>query len=339
MKLAIRLVILAAMVHPSPARSQSLTVEADLTAGYSTDEVGAVATQLRAFGDLKAGVRFYLETAWSRHSDKESDAFTAAYPYDRQVEVIETYGERLFTPGKGLVSFRAGRYRTPFGIAGRSDHAYSGFLRSPLIRYDDYFALSNTFLEQGADVIVGVPQLTVETSLGVPGDVGDVKRRSGFDSVVRLQGYRGAWIVGVSHIRTNPSQPESFALGRAEFTGVDVRWTRDGVLARGEWITGQPFDGPTTDGWYADVMLHRVAMGPVTAVLRAEQLHHNSVDRLSDDSTATFMLHETRLTVGAKVRLPHGLTAQMNLFHRSGNIPAIRQTPIDLALTYSIRIH
>ena len=38
--------------------------------------------------------------------------------------------------------------------------------------------------------------------------------------------------------------------------------------------------GPTTDGWYADVMLHRVAMGPVTAVLRAEQLNYNSTPGL-----------------------------------------------------------
>ena len=339
MKRAILIVLFAAAVDPSPVLGQSLTVEADITAGYSTEEIGALATQLRAFGDLKAGVRFYLESAWARHSGKESDAFTAAYPYDGHVNVIETYGERLFTPGKSLVSVRAGRYRTPFGIAGRSDHAYSGFLRSPLIRYDDYFALSNTFLEQGADVIVGVPQLNVETSLGVPGDVGDVKRRSGLDRVFRVQGYHGAWIVGVSHIRTNPTQPESLARGRAEFTGVDVRWMRDGVLVRGEWITGQPFDGPTTDGWYADVMLHRVAMGPVTAVLRAEQLHYNSIDQLNYDSTATFVLHETRFTVGAKVRLPYRLIAQVNVLRQSGNIPVSRPTPIDVALTYSIRIH
>jgi len=45
---------------PSPADSQSLTAEADITAGYSSDEVAALATQLRAFGDLKAGVRYYL---------------------------------------------------------------------------------------------------------------------------------------------------------------------------------------------------------------------------------------------------------------------------------------
>jgi hypothetical protein len=324
-------VLLAASVQASPVRGQSLTVDADLTTGYSTDEVAALATQLRAFGEVKGGVRFYLEGAWAWRTDKETDAFAAAYPYGANFEAIETYAERLFTPGRSLVGLRAGRYRTPFGIESRSDHAYSGFLRSPLIRYDDYFALSNTFLEHGVDVTVGVPQLSLEASLGTPGDVGDVRRRSGLDSIFRVQGYHRGVIVGVSHIRTQPTQDESFAFGQARFTGIDVRWTYEGVLVRGEWIDGQPFDGTTTNGGYVDVILHRAAMGPVTAVLRAEQLNYNTI--------AEFALHEKRLTVGAKVRLPHGLTAQVNLLRQSGDLPDYRSTPIDLALTSSVRLH
>ncbi len=329
MKRAILIALFAAAVQASPAGGQSLSVEADVTAGYSTDEVTAVATQVRAFGDLKAGVRFYLEGAWATRTDKETDAFAAAYPYGNRVEAIETYGERLFMPGKGMVGLRAGRYRTPFGLAGRGDHAYSGFLRAPLIRYDDYYALSNTFLEHGVDIILGVPQLYVEASLGAPADVGDVKRRSGFDTVFRAQGYHGGWIVGLSHIRTQPNHPESFAHGRAEFTGLDARYTGAGLLVRGEWITGQPFDGTSTDGWYIDVVLHRPAMGPVTAVLRAERLDY--------DAAAAFALHEQRLTVGAKVRLPRGLTAQVNVLRQSGDLPNYRPVPVDVALTYSIR--
>src|SRR3989454_12815337 len=38
------------------------------------------------------------------------------------------------------------------------------------------------------------------------------------------------------------------------------------VLASGEWITGQPFDGTTTDGWHADVAVHRPPIGPLMAV-------------------------------------------------------------------------
>ncbi|MEO8256263.1 MAG: hypothetical protein ABI868_02855 [Acidobacteriota bacterium] len=328
---AVLLVLFVVVGHAGLASGQSLTAEADVTAGHSTDDISSLATQLRAFGDLKAGVRFYLESAWARRSDKESDAFAAAYPYGGHFDVIETYGERLFTPGRGLVGIRAGRYRTPFGIAGRSDHAYAGFLRPPLIRYDDYFALSNTFLEHGADVIAGLPQLYVEASLGAPADVGDAKRRHGLDSVVRLQAYHGPLIVGLSRIWTQPTQPESFARGRAEFTGLDVRWMHDGVLVRGEWITGQPFDGTTTDGWYADLMLHRAAMGPVTAVMRVEQLNYNIASE--------YALHARRVTVGAKVRLPRGLTAQVNLLRQSGNLPVSRAIPVDLALTYSFRLH
>ena len=45
------------------------------------------------------------------------------------------------------------------------------------------------------------------------------------------------------------------------------------------------------------------------------------------------------MTVGAKVRLPRGFTAQANLLRQSGNLPSYSPTPIDLALTYSFRIH
>ena len=102
--------------------------------------------------------------------------------------MIEAYGERTFQPGSFLVGVRGGRYRTPFGISSGSDHAYNGFLRAPLIRYDNYYALSNNYLEHGADVIVGVPQFTLEVSAGAPSDVGSARRRSGLDTVVRGKG-------------------------------------------------------------------------------------------------------------------------------------------------------
>jgi hypothetical protein len=329
MKAVVLALLAIAVAKSDPARSQSLTTEADVTAGYSSDQVGAVATQVRAFGELKAGVRFYVEGAWATRSGSDTDAFGAAYPYDKRVQAVEAFGERTFRPGAGLVGVRAGRYRTPFGISGRGDYAYSGFLRAPLIRYDDYFALSNSFLEQGVDVILGAPQLQVEASLGAPSDIGATPRRSGLDEVFRVQGYRGAWIIGVSHIRTHPDQPETFAHGLAVFTGIDLRWTLDGVLARGEWITGQPFDGATTNGWYADVTVHRPAMGPLTAVFRAEGLNYEAV--------APFSRLARRQTIGVRVRLPRGLTAQANVLHQTGDLVQQRPTALDAGLTYSIR--
>ena len=324
--------LVGGVLQSSQANSQSLTTEADVTGGYSTDGVTAAATQLRGFGELKAGVRFYLEGTWATRSfsdaDGESDAFSAAYPYDNRVQFTEAFAERMFRPGKGLVGIRAGRYRTPFGISGRSDYAYSGFLRAPLIRYDDSFALTNNFLERGADLIVGTPQFYLETSLGVPSDLGTDPRRPGLDTVVRLQGYHENWILGVSHLRTLPYQSVRFAQGRAVFTGIDVRWSRDGVLASGEWLTGRPFDGTTTDGWHADVSVHRPPMGPLTAVLRAEQIDYNADPR--------FALHLRRLTAGARIRLPRGLTAQVDVLHQTGGDPEYSNA-LDAALTYSIR--
>ena len=232
-------VAFANVMSVAPAEGQSLTTELDVTAGYSSeDSVRAVATQLRAFGEVKAGIRFNIEGTWARRSDDDTDAFGAAYPYSGRVQVSEAYAERMFQRESGFAGIRLGQYRTPFGIYSRSDHAYSGFLRAPLIRYDGYWALTNSFLEQGADLIVGTPRLSVEASIGVPGDIGIAQRRSGLDSVVRAQGYYRAFIVGASYVNSEPYAPVRYAAGRLEFTSVDARWT----------LTGSNFAGSGSPG-------------------------------------------------------------------------------------------
>jgi hypothetical protein len=309
-----------------------VTVEADATAGYSSyeaDSVGAASTQIRAFGDLKGGVRFLVEGSWADHNNDGSDAFGAAYPYTGEATLMEAYGERLFRPGRAMIGIKAGRYRTPFGIYSRSDYAYSGLSRAPLIRYEDYFALANTFLEQGAAVVVGIPQLNVETSLSAPSDVGVVRRPSGVDTVTRLQAYYGPVIAGVSYIRTNPYQSPTFAKGRAVFTGVDFRVTGGGVQVWGEWLDGQPFDGTTTTGWHVNGSVHRPVMGPVTAVARIEELDYDTIPR--------FALHSKRQSAGARIRLVREFTAQVSVVHQSwpNQHP---ETAFDAALTYSVRL-
>jgi hypothetical protein len=101
--------LVVGVLQSSPANSQSLTTEADVTGGYSNDGVTAVATQLRGFGELKAGVRFYLEGTWATRSfsdaDGESDAFSAAYPYDNRVQFTETFAERMFRPERVWSAF------------------------------------------------------------------------------------------------------------------------------------------------------------------------------------------------------------------------------------------
>jgi hypothetical protein len=94
-----------------------------------------------------------------REPDERSDAFGSAYPYNRRVRPMELYVERTSTSPRSLWGTRVGRYRAPFGLYNRSDHAYTGFLRAPLIRYGGYWAVSNNFLETGASVVAGTPRV------------------------------------------------------------------------------------------------------------------------------------------------------------------------------------
>ena len=155
-------------------------------------------------------------------------------------------------------------------------------------------------------------------------------RPSGLDTVFRLQGSQGPFIVGVSHIRTLPYQVGRFVAGNTVFTGVDARWMYAGVQLRSEWITGQSFDGVTTKGWYVDGFVHRLAMGPVTAVARIEQLDY-------DTPVTAFQLHARRQTIGARVRLFDGLSVQANLMHHTGRLAAYHDGALDLSVTYSVR--
>ena len=309
------------------AQSPTASMEVSVTGGASTEDTRAVATQVRLFGELARDFRFYVEGAWGARSATASDVFGAAYPYDSRLRPIEVFGEKLFRGETLLAGVRAGRYRTPFGIHSRSDHAYSGFLRAPLIRYDGYWALSNNHLEGGVDVFAGRPDLQVEASVGIPQDMGTAIRRRGLNRVVRVQAYRGAFIAGASHIRSNPSERRSFAVGDSMFTGIDLRWMRGGTQLRGEWITGRPFDGPSTTGWYVDALVHRRALGPVTLVARAEELDYDAGIR------SRYM---QRYTAGARAQLPHGVVAHVNAVHQPHRMHG-RRTALDVAVSYVVR--
>ena len=115
-----------------------------------------------------------------------------------------------------------------------------------------------------------------------------------------------------------------------EFSGLDLRWMRDGVQFRGEWITGRPFDGTTTSGWYADAIVHRVAMGPVTAVAR--------VERVDYDTSPPFDLHKRRQMLGARVRIRQGLSTQVNVLHQTGQPDTYGAVALDIVVTYSVRM-
>jgi hypothetical protein len=318
----------AAVLCARAASSQSVFSEVTQTVGTSTERISAAATQARVLGE-RDDVQFSGELAWADRSEGPGDAFGAAYPYSDRVQVMEAYAERTFRPGPVLLGVQAGRYRTPFGIFEASDHAYTGFLRAPLIRYDNYYALSNNFFEHGGSVVVGIPRLSVEVSAGAPGDAGVSQRRPTLDTVIRGQGAIGPFILGTSYIHTNPYQPATFAHGRAIFTGLDVRFMRGGVQARGEWISGQPFDGTTTHGGYADLIVHRPFMGAVTGILRAEHLAYVA--------PPPYALYGTRYTAGVRIRLFQQFTAVMNVLHQSKDLPEHRPTSLDVGLTYTKR--
>jgi len=310
------------------ARAQSLTTEADVTAGHSSEEINAGAVQARLFGSLGPNWRLYLEGSWGAVDGPKSDAFGAAFPYNNQFRPMETYAEFTLRPNASLVSVRMGRYRTPFGIYGRSDHAYAGFVRAPLIRYGGNWALSNITLEAGGAVLVGVPALTVETSVGVPLDGGRDPRPRTLDTVIRGQGYYRSLIVGASYLNSESYREGPWVQGRATFRGLDGRWMRGGLLVRGEWISGRPFDGVATRGGYLDTMLHQIWMGPVTAVARAARLDYDA---------GPFSAYLKRYTIGGRVRILRQTTVQLNVVHQPGGLPTGRATAVDFGITQSIR--
>lgn len=329
---AFGLMLLLAAMGAAPLAAQSVTTELDVTVGRSTQEVQAASSQVRLFGDAVAGWRYSIEATWATVSGPRSDAFGGAYPYDKRVHVMEAYAERTFRPGRYVAGVRAGRYRTPFGIHNRSEHAYNGFLRAPLIRYGRNWALSNTFVEGGVSGLFGRPRLFVEASVGVPQDRDSYARQRGLDTVVRAQGALGQVILGASHIRTMPAQIFTFALGPSEFVGVDVRWMHAGIQLRGEWVDGRPFGPPVawarTSGGYIDAIVHRPAMGPVTAVVRAERLDYRA---------GPFSSFPRRYTAGARVRLSKYAFAQANVIREHGDRRRAAGSAIDLALTFTAR--
>lgn len=324
--------LIVSLTLSASAAGQTVAVEGTHSAGTSSEDLAALGTQLRVFGDggeTLRGLRFQVEGTWGWRSDDEGDFLGTAYPYGGEVDLMEAFGEYLVEQRSLVRAVKGGRYRTPFGIHAASDHGYLGFLRAPLIRYGEYYALSNTYLEQGANVVIGRPRFTIEGSVGAPGDVGAAIRRPGVSAVARGQAVIGSWIVGASYIDTTPYLPARWATGRAQFGGVDVRWMSNGILVRGEWIGGQPFEGTRTTGGYADVLVHRPRMGPITAFVRAE--------RLAYAADPEHELYTHRYTAGARVRVWRTLAVSTGVVHQAGQLTQRRATVFDLGVTGSWR--
>ncbi|MEZ5288170.1 MAG: hypothetical protein R2712_25905 [Vicinamibacterales bacterium] len=310
------------------ARAQTAAVEVTQSAGGSTESIVFAGAQVRALGELAKGVRLVAEASWGRRTRTPSDVFGTAYPYGGRIDVIEAYAEWVGGRG-GLRAIRAGRYRTPFGLSSASDHAYLGFLRPPLVRYGEYYALSAGYLEHGVDVLAGASRVSLELSASRPADVGDAIRRSGTTTAARVEATFGPAIVGASRVDTTPYLPESFARGRARYTGVDLRAMVRGVQVRGEWLDGQPFDGPTTAGGYLDLIVHTRRMNRVTALARIETLDYDTASR--------FALRTQRATAAARVRLWQGLALSAGVAGQQGQRTQRRSTAFDVGITWTLR--
>jgi hypothetical protein len=123
--------IACAVVLASPIcvlHGQTISAEADITAGYSGEEVRAAASQLRVFGDGPAKIRYFAEASWAGRwaGDDEvigggligvdpigTDVFGAAYPYRRRLQVMGNFARRS-------ASIRGATTDTPALFARRS---------------------------------------------------------------------------------------------------------------------------------------------------------------------------------------------------------------------------
>jgi hypothetical protein len=89
-----------------------------------------------------------------------------------------------------------------------------------------------------------VPRLSVEASVGVSADV--VTRFDGRANASQTPKVRRPAHPGASFM-LQLRMPGAVRQGRG-FGGLDVRWMKAGVLVRGEWLGGRPFDGTETTG-------------------------------------------------------------------------------------------
>jgi len=311
------------------ASSQGLVTELETTFGYSTEGIRTAAGQLRTFGEVRPGVRLYVEAVAADRTEAESDAFSAGYSYATNLALTESYLEHHFREGRSPAGVRAGRFRPPFGLYDRSEHAYNGFLRPPLVRLGYWQGVSNYWLDSGVSLFGGSPSLQVEASVGAPGEDRDAltSRARGSSLVARVQTQQRNLVAGVSYVKTRPYPAGPWVAGHGEFTGIDARWMSRGVQLRGEWIGGRPFDGARTTGWYLDARVHRVDLGPIMPVLRYEEYSYEA---------GPMDVSWERLTAGARVRVTPALTAQVNMLLQSGATPG-SSGALDVALTHTRR--
>ena len=95
---------------------------------------------------------------------------------------------------------------------------------------------------------------------------------------------------------------------------------------RGPWRIKRTELDQWIDVQGTDALVHRPCMGPLTAVVRYEELDYNA---------GPYSYDQRRITGGARLRLSSSLTGHVNVIHQRG-LPG-GDMAVDVALTYSLR--
>ena len=219
-----------------------------MTAGYSGEDVRATATQLRLFGKAPGKVDFFTEVAWgdrwagdapviggglSGVDPTGTDVFGAAYPYGGRTVLMEMSRSATSVRAERCSGCAPADSACPSASTAAATTA-TRILRPPLIRHDGYSASRITGSKRARCSRQASRSCSSKPVVSRPHDVGFAVRRNGTDASVRVQGYRGQFIVGASYARSNPYLSPRFAVGRQAFAGADVRWAHPSGLP-GAW--------------------------------------------------------------------------------------------------------
>ena len=261
------------------AGAQTLAVQAQQAVGTSTESITGGAAQVRVLGEPRrraAGGR-RRGVGHARSHDGVRRVRHGLSRTAASIEIIDAYVEYLRPRGRGLRAVKAGRYRAPFGIWSAGDHALS---RLPAAAAHPLRWLLRAVERLSRARRGGDRRRAASVARGERRPPGRCRRwRCAAPASTRCCAPRSAHgpvIVGASYLDTMPDQPPRFAQGRAHFGGADLRVMHAGVLVRGEWIGGRPFDGIATRGGYLDLLVHRPGLGPVTLLGRAERLAYDA---------------------------------------------------------------
>ena len=330
------LTVLAALPAGASAQTATVSTEADVTVGYSSeDAVSASAAQVRMFGETPSRLRFNVEGTWGNRSSNTTDAFGAASGIPAASSSAKPTSSAWLSASRRPTASGSASIAARSGTPVPATTPTRGSFAPRSMRDHGYWAVTNNFLERGVDLMAATQRFSIEASLGTPGDTGIARRRAGLDAVVHAQAHVLGATLGVSRMSSEPYGDTAVSKGRVAFTGVDARWMRGGVQLRGEWLGGRAWKGTTTTTWDVDASVHRQVMGPITAVIRTERLSFASVtpyawrDMMCDEDW-----HGLRHSVGARVRLPAGVTAQLSLVRQAEELAEDgARTALDLALS------